>query len=145
VKRVGPKPRAREERGAVAVEFALVLPVLILLVVGAIEFGKVLSQYQVFQGAAREGARCAAVQEAEAVTGLPVCDVQERITAAAGPYTPDLPATVTVEGGNGAPYACSDRAGRNVSVSWQQPLEIDIPFWGATTITATIEGVFRCE
>lgn len=141
---IGETTRGRED-GAVAVEFALILPLLILLVVGAIEYGRVFSQYQVFQGAAREGARCAAVQDAEAAMGLPVCDIEERITTAAGPYAPALPAIVTVEGGNGLPYACSGRNGRNVTVSWEQPLEIDIPFWRSTTITTTIEGVFRCE
>ncbi len=38
------------------------MPVLILLVAGAIQFGIMYSQYQVLQGAAREGARCASVQ-----------------------------------------------------------------------------------
>lgn len=129
-----------------AVEFALIFPVLVLLVVGAIEFGRVFSQYQVFQGAAREGARCAAVQDGETAVGMPVCDVRARIVSASGSYTPDLSTfAVTVDGGNGTPYACSGRSGQNVHVSWSQPLQIDVPFWRSTTITATIEGVFRCE
>ena len=138
--------RLRRESGAVAVEFALILPVLVLLVVGAIEFGRVYSQFQVFQGAAREGARCAAVQDGEAATGLPVCDVQDRIEVASGSYTPELSTlSIAVDGGNGTPYVCSGRTGQNVHVSWSQPLSIDIPFWRSTTITPTIEGVFRCE
>jgi hypothetical protein len=32
-----------------------------------------------------------------------------------------------------------------VTVTWNQPIEIDIPFWRAMTIHSTIEGVFRCE
>ena len=50
--------------GAVAVEFALIAPILILILAGVVQFGIVYSQYQVLQGAAREGARCAAVQAA---------------------------------------------------------------------------------
>jgi Flp pilus assembly protein TadG len=138
--------RLRRERGAVAVEFALILPVLVLFVVGAIEFGRAFSQYQVFQGAAREGARCAAVQAGELDLGLPVCDIEDRIESASGAYTPDLSTlSVSVNGNSGAPYACSGNGGRDVTVTWSQPLEIDIPFWRTTTITSTIEGVFRCE
>jgi Flp pilus assembly protein TadG len=140
------RDRSGSERGAVAVEFALILPVLVLLVFGAIEFGRVLSQYQVFQGAAREGARCAAVQDGEAAVGLPVCDVRERIESATGSYTASLSTlSVEVDDGNGSPYVCSGRRGENVHVSWTQPLDVTIPFWRDTTITTTIEGVFRCE
>ena len=44
--------RAAGDRGAVAVEFALILPVLLLIVVGTIEFGRVYSQVQVYNGSA---------------------------------------------------------------------------------------------
>jgi hypothetical protein len=86
------------------------------------------------------------VQDGEAATGMPVCDIRDRIQSASASYTPDLSAlAVTVDGGNGAPYVCSGRGGQNVHVSWSQPLQIDIPFWRSGTITTTIEGVFRCE
>lgn len=45
------------ERGAVAVEFALIFPVLVLLLVGIIEFGAMFNAQLLVQGAAREGAR----------------------------------------------------------------------------------------
>jgi Flp pilus assembly protein TadG len=51
----------RDERGAAAVEFALVLPVIILLLFGIIEFGRAWNVKQVLTDAAREGARVAAV------------------------------------------------------------------------------------
>ena len=137
--------RVGHQHGAVAVEFALILPLLLLIVVGVLEFGRVWSQVQVFQGAAREGARCAAVQAGEQSAGLPVCDIQASIDSASGAYTPDTDATVVVEGGNGTPFACSDRIGQDVTVSWAQPLEISIPFWRDVTVTTNIEGVFRCE
>ena len=51
----------RDDRGAVAVEFALVLPVLIVLVFGVVDFGRVFfAQISVTQ-AAREGSRLAAL------------------------------------------------------------------------------------
>lgn len=138
--------RVEHQSGAVAVEFALILPLLLLIVVGVIEFGRVWSQVQVFQGAAREGARCAAVQAGESASGLTVCDIQTSIDTASGAYTPATNATVAVEGGIPPnPYKCSGNIGKDVTVSWDQPLEINIPFWKDITITANIEGVFRCE
>jgi Flp pilus assembly protein TadG len=47
----------RDERGAAAVEFAIVCPVLVLLVFGMIEFGLLLYNQQVITNASREGAR----------------------------------------------------------------------------------------
>jgi Flp pilus assembly protein TadG len=49
------------ERGAVAVEFALVFPVLILIILGILEFGFGYHAWDVTQNAAREGARVGAV------------------------------------------------------------------------------------
>ncbi|WP_141012904.1 TadE/TadG family type IV pilus assembly protein [Nocardioides sambongensis] len=51
----------RTPRGAAAVEFALVLPVLLVLVFGIINFGDMLSVRQGVSQAAAEGARAAAV------------------------------------------------------------------------------------
>jgi Flp pilus assembly protein TadG len=50
----------KARRGAVAVEFALVLPLLILLVSGIWELGRVISVYQVLTNACREAGRQAA-------------------------------------------------------------------------------------
>jgi Flp pilus assembly protein TadG len=132
--------RLRQQRGAVAVEFALIMPVLLLILVGTLEFGRVWSQLQVFQGAAREGARCAAVKATS------TCVIEDRIRASSGAYTPsNQPATVTING-NAAPGGCTNATqGQDVTVSWVQPLTIDIPFWNDVTINSTITGVFRCE
>ena len=47
------------ERGVSAVEFALVLPVLVLILFGIVEFGLILYNQQVITNASREGARWA--------------------------------------------------------------------------------------
>lgn len=131
----------RQQRGAVAVEFALIMPVLLLILVGTLEFGRVWSQLQVFQGAAREGARCAAVKAA----GFSSCSIQGSINSSAGAYAPATNASVTINGAP-APTGCTTLTrGQDVKVSWVQPLTVDIPFWNNVTIDATVAGVFRCE
>lgn len=49
------------ENGQTLVEFALILPILLLLVMGIIQFGMILSGQIAVTNAAREGARVAAV------------------------------------------------------------------------------------
>ena len=51
----------RSERGAELIEFALTLPLLLLLVLGIIEFGFLFQEYEVVTNAAREGARLGAL------------------------------------------------------------------------------------
>lgn len=51
----------RNNKGQSMVEMALVLPVLMLLLFGILEFGRVFHEYLVVTAAAREGARTAAI------------------------------------------------------------------------------------
>lgn len=86
--------RRRDERGAAAVEFAIVVPVLLLLVVGIAEFGRAYSTAAVLSGAAREGARTMALQNSTsaartaaqgAATGLTLSSSQIAISPSACP------------------------------------------------------------
>lgn len=52
---------ARAERGAAAVEFAIVLTVLLLILLGIIDFGRLLFVSQAVKSASREGARTAVI------------------------------------------------------------------------------------
>ncbi len=54
---------ARSERGAAAVEFALIVPILCALVFGIINYGDILSARQAVSQAAAEGARAGAVSQ----------------------------------------------------------------------------------
>lgn len=60
----------KSDRAAAAVEFALVAPILIALLLGMVEFGFLIFLNSAAAGAAREGARAAAIsgQVADAVT-----------------------------------------------------------------------------
>ena len=125
------------------VEFALIAPLVLLILVGVIQFGIIYSQYQVLQGAAREGARCASVQAG----GFSDCDVTTAVQNAALSYDLTNPPVVTVDGGGAA---CTNATrGSNVTVSWMQTFELGalpqmvpgVP----DTVDATISGTFRCE
>lgn len=53
---------ARRDRGAAAVEMALLLPLLLLLIFGIIDFGRMLNAQIAVTEAAREGARAAVIE-----------------------------------------------------------------------------------
>ena len=57
--RQDPRRTVRSERGAALVEAAFALPLLLLVCVGIIEFGRLYQTWQVMTNAAREGARVA--------------------------------------------------------------------------------------
>ena len=62
--------RSRRDGGAALVEFALIAPVLFLVLFGIIEFGIALNDYQSIRHGVRDGARQAAVQQyGSATTG----------------------------------------------------------------------------
>jgi Flp pilus assembly protein TadG len=54
--------RSRTERGAVAVEMALLLPILIMLLLGIMEFGRALNTQATLSHAARESVRVVAIE-----------------------------------------------------------------------------------
>jgi Flp pilus assembly protein TadG len=76
--------RRHRERGAAAVEMAIVLPLLVLMLGGIIDLGWLFYNEIMLANAAREGARGAVVELSDA-------DVQARAAAAAQP----LPGPVT--------------------------------------------------
>jgi len=51
----------KNERGVALLELAIITPVLLLLIMGIVEFGWIFNGYITLTGAAREGARVAAV------------------------------------------------------------------------------------
>jgi Flp pilus assembly protein TadG len=61
--------RLRDERGQAMVEFALVLPILMALLLGIIQFGIVFNNYITLTDATRAGARKAAVSRFDGDSG----------------------------------------------------------------------------
>lgn len=83
--------------GQALVEFALVLPILLLLVLGVIDFARAWNAYQVITDAAREGARLAVVAKSTPATIAEV-ETAVRDAMARRRLDSDSPATeVTVD------------------------------------------------
>ena len=80
-------PPISHRKGAVAVEFAVILPLLILLVFGIIEFGRTMMVQQAIISASREGAREAALPDATITSVQTV--VRDYLTSANIPVTTD--------------------------------------------------------
>jgi Flp pilus assembly protein TadG len=72
------RPKFLSKKGAAAIEFAVVLPVLILLGIGIAEFGALVYNKHVLANASREGARAGIVQEREDSDGNLLSDDEVR-------------------------------------------------------------------
>ena len=69
------RPRkGKARRGQALVEFALVLPVFLLLIFGIVDAGRLIYTYNTVANAAREGARVAIVNQSDA--GTKTCDTE---------------------------------------------------------------------
>lgn len=68
--RVGQPRRVAADSGQALVEFALVLPILLMVVIGIFEFGRAWNTYQVITDAAREAARTAVVKKSETSSSI---------------------------------------------------------------------------
>lgn len=81
--------RRREQRGSVVVEFALVVPLVVLIVVGVIQYGYHYWAMQTASATAREAAR-------RLIVGTdPACTVTEAQSRASGPAVGSTVPTVT--------------------------------------------------
>jgi Flp pilus assembly protein TadG len=87
------------EKGASAIEFAVILPLLLLLVFGIIEFGIILYNQAVLTNACREGARYGIVSRTPRFTELEIKTITENyckdnfITFESPPTPPDVTVT----------------------------------------------------
>lgn len=86
---------AKRDDGQAVVEFALIMPFLLLFLVGIIEFGRAWNQHEVLTDATREGARKAAVFDPK-ITQDSVLNSIKRVLAS-NHMAPDS-ATITLAG-----------------------------------------------
>jgi Flp pilus assembly protein TadG len=121
--------RRRGDRGAAAVEFALVFPMLVLLVVGIAEFGRAYNIQTTISGAARESVRVMALQNSPSAA-----------RDAAKAYAPGLGLTngqITI-----SPTSCTTGASATVRVTY--PFTFITGLVGSN-ITLTGRGTMRCN
>jgi Flp pilus assembly protein TadG len=141
MKRPPSSGRRALDHGAAAVEFALVLPLLLLIVFGMIDLGRALNAQITLTEAAREGARLEAL-------GYPAGAVAARAQAAA-PQLSGVSVTVTASCPPGAAPAANAEVNVGYSFSFITPVGALAGLFGGTglggPITLSAQGVMPCE
>jgi Flp pilus assembly protein TadG len=120
------------ERGAAAVEFAIILPVLILLLVGIVEFGRAFQVQATLAAAAREGVRIMALEDDAAAARAATRSASDGLDPALSD------ANIAV-----APVSCAGGAGNaTVTITYRQPFLTGL-FGSGVDLSA--RGVMRCN
>lgn len=136
--------RVRGSRGAELVELALVLPILLILVAGIIDFAFMFQAFSVINNAAREGARV------RILPGYTNADVTARVntyvtaSGLTGAATTTVTGITIPSGGAGAPTS------NGIRVQVQYPYTFTLlgpvmALTGRTTITLTARSAMRSE
>jgi Flp pilus assembly protein TadG len=135
----------RREDGASAVEFAILAPLLFMLLFGIIGFGLAFLQVQSIRTAVREGGRYAA-------TGASVSGTQQRVISASTGYIPSgQGSNVIVNPSSGTTPCNNNNIGRLVTVSYDTHnlpgggVTVRIPLFPDIVMNPTITASFRCE
>jgi Flp pilus assembly protein TadG len=129
------------ERGAAAVEFAILLPLLVMLLFGIIEFSILFNRQQGLHAAAREGARYAS---------LPTNtkdEIEDRVRDSLVGVLNDadrVAASITVTPNATRPCDIVP-AGTAVVVTVEVEDQIDVPLFDGGVVDLTGRGEFRCE
>ncbi|MCW2579785.1 MAG: tadE [Blastococcus sp.] len=127
--------RLRTERGAAAVEFAFIVPLLIVLVLGIAEFGRAFQVQGTLSAAAREGVRLMALQNDPAAAKAAVRNAATSLD----PTITDAQITIT-------PTSCPvvNVGGTTVKLIITYPMPYMTGFFGSG-VTMTGTGVMRCN
>ena len=144
--------RFRDDCGASAVELALVSPILVLMLMGIVQFGFTFFQYLEVSHAAREGVRWASLGTEAGSVGE-TASVRGRTAAAAPGLVPalgDANISISVNGtGSENPDPLGGDGGKPVSVTVSYPSPIFLPLMpeilGRDTILLESTAVQRIE
>ena len=131
------EPLANKSRGAALVEFAVVLPVLLMVLFGIIEFGIAYTEAQAIEATAREAGRLASLSTST------LDQINDRANETLGR---ELTNPLTV-GTSITPNLCGRQTSgpRSVTVTVSEPHEINIPLVNVWHIDLEATAVFRCE
>lgn len=142
-----PVPRdvsRRRERGASAVELALLFPVIAILLFGIIEFGIAFLQIQSIRTGVREGGRAAAV-------GAQVATTQQKTVAASVGSIPSGHAGFVQVSSSAGGLCTPQNIGSDVTVTYDTAhlpgggVVIKIPLLSDMVLHPVIKASFRCE
>jgi Flp pilus assembly protein TadG len=124
----------RDERGATAVEFAFILPLLIVLILGIAEFGRAFQVSGTLSAAAREGVRVMALQNDPAAARAAVRNAATSLD----PALTDAQIVIT-------PATCPQTGGStSVRLTINYPMPYLTDFFGSG-VDLTGTGVMRCN
>lgn len=126
--------RLGSERGAVAVEFALVVPLLLVLLFGIISVSRAFQVQGTLSGAAREAARAMAIQNDVGAAK------SAAVFAASTSSLPLSPGDVSI-----SPTTCTGKpATQNITVTITSRFQPAGSFAGGMSFDITSKAVFRC-
>ena len=112
------KPRwlrwRRDDRGTALIEMAFTLPLLLLISIGIIEFGRAFQTWQILTNAAREGARVAVLPGFS--DSMVASRVQQYVQA--GVLDSNVTPTVTIQRSVAVSYGSGTATGSKVIVSF---------------------------
>jgi Flp pilus assembly protein TadG len=133
--------RLRDERGASAVEFAFIVPLLILLMLGIAEFGHAFQVQGTLSAAAREGVRAMALQNNPDAARAVVRNAADSLN----PGVTNEQIKIKIEGGTAETCPTTVGAGsQSVRLTITYPMPFLTHFFGSG-LTLTGTGVMRCN
>ena len=134
------------EQGAAVVEFALVLPILMMFLFGIVEFGRGYSARIELTSGVREGVRIAALWTGVCAppATAPVNDLQQCVLRTVQDGAQGLSRSdITVD--TVARCPTDSAVDSNVTVRATYPFRYEIPFVGTRGMFLTAKGVMRCR
>jgi Flp pilus assembly protein TadG len=133
----------RDEDGAAAVEFALIVGLLAVLIFGLLEYGLAFWQVQNLRSAAREGARVAAVRgDATEVRSHMVASAAGSLS---GSWTYTQNRTCDGSDANDGQEVTITITNSSLSGAVQDAFQVSIPFLPPLQLNPVLRGSFRCE
>jgi Flp pilus assembly protein TadG len=136
------RSRRRSRRGIAIVEFAIVLPIFLLAIIGIIEFGRAVMVQQMLVNAAREGARRAIIPGATNASVTTLVDNYLDTADAFLEHAAGRQVSITDENGNAidlATTASHTAVAVTVSVPYSEVGVGISSYFSAATLGATIQ------
>ena len=133
------RTRVRDERGQTAVEFALIAPLLVVLLLAIIQFGVAFHNYVTITDAARAGARQAIVARFGSGNFTDATQTVKNAASSLDQKQLNKPGAISITAPGGMV------AGSQVTVTVNYPYKIDIPLIGLTVSSGTLTAVAKEE